>query len=592
MAMAEWMIETYDVTKSFGQTRALDGVSFVVGEGEILGLLGPNGAGKTTLVRALATLLVPDRGSLRIGGVDVRREPSAVRRLLGLAGQAAAVDELLTGRENLELIGALYGLPRDLCRERAAETLERFDLVDAADRRVGRFSGGMRRRLDLGATLIGRPSVILLDEPTAGLDPRSRNELWAFVEQITADGTTILLTSQYLEEVERLADQIVVIDRGVVIADAPPAELKTAVVDEVLEARLADSADLGKATALLHDLGDTAPAVNPDDLRLSLATTAGIPALVTAARRLDGAGIGLIDLAIRRPSLDDVFLALTGDAAVVDPIHVARNAPAKSITAPSARRDGHPLRDMAVVTGRYVRRFTRTPQMFIFGAAQPVALVLGLNAAFGGLVELVTGESYIQYLLPGVIVMHVLFGGSITSAGIAEDLQAGIIDRFRSLPMNRAAVLVGRTAADLLRNAVSLALAIAVGVALGFRVRGSVIGAVAGIVLVLAFSYAISWLFACIGMVVRTPQAAQLAGFLPALPLAYLSGAWIPVESMSSAVQAFARNQPVTVLVATLRSVADGSAVADTAWQAVAWTIGILAVSIPLAVWLYRGDGD
>ena len=229
--------------------------------------------------------------------------------------------------------------------------------------------------------------------------------------------------------------------------------------------------------------------------------------------------------------------------------------------------------------------------MFIFGAAQPLMFALGLNAVFAGLVEGATGQRYIQYLLPGVIVMHVLFGGSITATGIAEDLQAGIIDRFRSLPMNQAAVLVGRTAADLARNAVGLVLAIAVGVLLGFRVHGSTAGAVAGLVLVLAFSYAISWLFACLGMVVKTPQVAQLASFLPALPLVYLSGAWIPVESMSSGLQAFARNQPINVLVATLRSLADGSAVTDTAWQAVAWTIGILAVSVPLAVRLYRGDG-
>ena len=585
------MIEVEGVAKSFGETTALDGVSFVVGEGEILGLLGPNGAGKTTLVRMLATLLLPDRGSMRIGGIDVDREPSAVRRLIGLAGQAAAVDELLTARENLELIGALYGLPRALCRQRAAETLKRFDLDDAADRRVGTFSGGMRRRLDLGATLIGRPAVILLDEPTAGLDPRSRNEVWTLIEEITADGTTILLTSQHLDEVERLADHIVVIDHGVVIADAPPADLKKAVVPEVLEARLAHDADLDQAAALLHDLGDAAPAVNADELRVSVATTAGVPALVSAARRLDDAGIGLTDLAIRQPSLDDVFLALTGDAATVDPIHVARDAPVNTFTAPTTQAARHPFRDMAVVTGRYLRRFTRTPQMFIFGAAQPVAFVLGLNAVFGGLVEQATGGSYIQYLLPGVIVMHILFTGGITSVGIADDLESTIVDRFRSLPMNRAAVLVGRTAADLVRNAIGLALTVAVGFALGFRVHGTITGAVAGIVLVLAFSYATSWLFACLGMMVKTPQVAQLASFLPALPLTYLSGAWIPIELMSGALQSFARNQPVNVLIATLRSLADGSAGADPAWQAVAWTVGILVVSVPLAVHLYRGDG-
>ena len=220
------MIEVDSLTKAFGATKALAGVSFRVGAGEIVGLLGPNGAGKTTLVRAVATLLRPDRGTVRVAGVDVARDPQGVRELIGLAGQAAAVDELLTGRENLELIGGLYGLDTTARRARAAEVLGRFDLADAADRRAGTYSGGMRRRLDLGATLVGRPAVMLLDEPTAGLDPRSRNELWSLVEEIAVDGTTVLLTSQYLEEVERLADRVVVIDRGVVVADGSPDALE------------------------------------------------------------------------------------------------------------------------------------------------------------------------------------------------------------------------------------------------------------------------------------------------------------------------------------------------------------------------------
>ncbi len=204
MAMAGWMVEIDAVAKRFGDTIALDGVSFGVGAGEVVGLLGPNGAGKTTLVRILATLLRPDRGAVRVGGIEVAEDPAAARRLLGLAGQSAAVDELLTGRENLELIGTLYGLERVECRRRATATLERFDLAGAAHRRAGTYSGGMRRRLDLAATLIGSPSVILLDEPTAGLDPRSRNELWSLIRAIAADGATVLLASHNLEEVERL----------------------------------------------------------------------------------------------------------------------------------------------------------------------------------------------------------------------------------------------------------------------------------------------------------------------------------------------------------------------------------------------------
>ncbi|HZQ88147.1 MAG TPA: ATP-binding cassette domain-containing protein [Acidimicrobiales bacterium] len=220
------MVEVADVTKRFGSTLALDDVTMSVDAGEVVGLLGPNGAGKTTLVRILATLLAPDAGSVVIAGHDVRREPQAVRRCIGLAGQAAAVDELLTGRENLDLVGRLYGLGRAEARRRTEEVLERFGLTDAADRRVRTYSGGMRRRLDLGATLVGRPAVVLLDEPTAGLDPRSRRELWEFVDQLAGDGATVLLTSQYLEELDRLARRVVVIDHGAVIAQGTPDELK------------------------------------------------------------------------------------------------------------------------------------------------------------------------------------------------------------------------------------------------------------------------------------------------------------------------------------------------------------------------------
>ena len=220
------MIEVTEVSKRFGSTVALDGVSLTASAGAVVGLLGPNGAGKTTLVRILATLLAPDAGTVRIAGHDVVRDARAVRQRIGLAGQSAAVDELLTGRENLLLIARLYGLDRAEARQRTDAVLERFDLTEAARRRVRTYSGGMRRRLDLGATLVGRPSVILLDEPTAGLDPRSRREVWEFVDQLAAGGAKVLLTSQYLEELERLAHRVVVIDRGRVIAEGEPDELK------------------------------------------------------------------------------------------------------------------------------------------------------------------------------------------------------------------------------------------------------------------------------------------------------------------------------------------------------------------------------
>jgi len=593
MEQSPWMIEVVDVSRSFGEVHALSGVSFEAAPGEIVGLLGPNGAGKTTLVRILATLLRADSGTVRVGGVDVRNEPQRARQLLGLAGQAAAVDEMLTGRENLHLVGALYGLERDVCRARAVETLERFGLTDAADRRAGTYSGGMRRRLDLAATMIGDPSVVLLDEPTAGLDPRSRAELWDLVASVAASGTTVLLTTQYLEEVERLADRVVVLDRGVVIADAPPDDLKAAMRTDVLEARVASSDDVDAAAAVLARVGDVEPVIDLDERRISMAISSGVGVLVAAARGLDDAAIELVDLGVRRPSLDDVFLAITGDADTIEPIHVGRDVERASTPRPDrAPRGRHGWRDMAAVTGRYLRRFTRIPEMYIFNTSQPIFFVIVMNAVFGGVVARLNGEKYIQYLVPGIVIMNILFGASITSNGFAQDLEDGIIDRFRSLPISRSAVLVGRTIADLTRSIVAMSMVVGVGLLLGFRFHGSVAAAIGAGVLALSFGFAISWVFACIGMAVRDPQAAQLAGFLPALPMVFLSGTFIPVDTMSGALQAFARNQPVNVLVEAIRALVDGTPTGSWLWQAIAWTAGLFALSVPLALRLYRGDGS
>jgi daunorubicin resistance ABC transporter ATP-binding subunit len=293
--------------------RALAGVDLSAQRGTVLGLLGPNGAGKTTVVRVLTTLLKPDAGTIRVVGLDAVHDAAALRHRIGLAGQYAAVDENLTGLENLTMVGRLYGERRPRAKQRGQELLERFDLTEAASRAVKTYSGGMRRRLDLAAALVAKPEVLFLDEPTTGLDPRSRLALWETIEELVADGTTVLLTTQYLDEADRLADTIAVIDHGLVIAEGTPDHLKDRVGGERLEVRLDDERDADKAVATLESISDDRPAVEGALVKLSVRRRAG--AIVEAVRRLDEAGVGVDDLVLRRPTLDDVFLSLTGHAA-------------------------------------------------------------------------------------------------------------------------------------------------------------------------------------------------------------------------------------------------------------------------------------
>jgi ABC-2 type transport system ATP-binding protein len=310
---SEPAISVTGLMKSFGDVRALDGVDLQAPPGSVLGLLGPNGAGKTTAVRVLTTLLRPDAGTVRVTGLDVVRDAVELRSRIGLAGQYAAVDENLTGLENLVMVGRLYGERRAAAKRRGEELLERFDLVEAAKRPAKTYSGGMRRRLDLAAALVASPPVLFLDEPTTGLDPRSRLEVWATIEALVAEGTTVLLTTQYLDEADRLADLIAVIDRGRVIAEGTPDELKDRVGGERLEVHLADAHAVETAVRALASMSDEPPAADEETVRLTVRQRTGT--IVEAVRRLDEVGVAVDDLGLRRPTLDDVFLSLTGHAA-------------------------------------------------------------------------------------------------------------------------------------------------------------------------------------------------------------------------------------------------------------------------------------
>jgi ABC-2 type transport system ATP-binding protein len=313
------ILEAHGLVKSFKSTKALAGLDLTAERGQVTAVLGPNGAGKTTFVRMVATLLRPDSGSLVVAGIDAIREPAKVRRAIGLAGQSAAVEGAMTGRENLELIGRLFGHDARQARASAQVALELLGLTDAANRLVRTYSGGMRRKLDLGASLVGAPELLLLDEPTTGLDPRSRNELWETIRDLVASGTDVLLTTQYLDEADHLAARIAIIDHGKVIAEGTPDELKSLGGVDVIEVHVSEASDLDRAVGVLRALGTEPPRVDAPTRSIAVPVENGSASLMEAVRTLDGLGVAVSDIGLRRATLDEVFLRLTGHGAEAAP---------------------------------------------------------------------------------------------------------------------------------------------------------------------------------------------------------------------------------------------------------------------------------
>ena len=656
------------LTKSYKNVKALKGIDLEVPRGTVLGLLGQNGAGKTTAVRILTTLLKPDGGYAEVVGFNVVKEARALRSHIGLTGQDMALDDHLTGRESLEIVGRLYRLSTKEAKKRADELLERFSLSHAAGRTVKTYSGGMRRRLDLAASLIGDPEILFLDEPTTGLDPLSRTSLWEIIEELVNDGTTLLLTTQYLEEADRLADDIAVVDSGLIIAKGTPEELKDKIGNDILELTMKDADELSKAISSLSEIRSIGtPQINSPEKRVSISLHEGSHQISGILRALDEDGITVSDIALHRPSLDDVFLTLTGhdtsipadngatsrsmvdrpvtgvsvaeksvtsgtdtgtsiyttpatpsedaskqgstsipnasDAASLDttiPIPFADTSSPDSSTSSPATSTSSPYSsvsptrhiftfagDFMTIMKRNLLRYIRLPNLIVWNTVQPVMFVLLFTYVFGGIIKFVVHQAYIDFLMPGIFIQAAVFGSTQTGIGISEDMDKGMIDRFKSLPMARMAVLAGRTMSDSVRNVGVVLLMTGVGAILGFRFHNGVGLFIAALALVVAFGLAFSWISAVIGLLAGDPESTQAAGFVWILPLTFASSAFVPVASMPGWLQAFAKADPVTHAVDTLRVLLSGGALQVSLIETLAWIVGILIVSIPLAVWLY-----
>ena len=610
MSDAASAVHIEGVTKRFGATRALAGVDLDVAEGTVFGLLGPNGAGKTTLVRVLATLLAPDTGRAEVFGHDVVHEAPAVRELLGLTGQFAAVDEILTGRENLQMFGRLFDLSRDEARRRASELLERFELADAADRPARTYSGGMRRRLDLASSLLTRPRILFLDEPTTGLDPRSRNEIWAIVRELVREGTTIMLTTQYLEEADQLADRIAVIDHGRVIAQGTGNELKDRVGGQILEVELTSAAQRDEAQSVLAGVGcgEPEPGERPTELTLP-APRDGLELIEDAASALRHAGIGVSDLGLRRPTLDDVFLQLTGappseDGAGADGVRerdgprAARGDPGERASAPTASTPPPNAGRPALRAHRCARRHGTQPAPLHSPApvadllddpADHVRAAVRLRVRRRG--EGLAPERGGVHRLPAP--WHLRAVGRLPrDPDRSRAVRGPRARRDRPLPLDADGALGGADRphrgrpraqrpdhrADDRRSATSSASSFHAGL----------LNALACVAVVSAFGLALSWIFAFVALTVRGAEAAQSAGFVVIFPLVFASSVFVPVSTMPDWLQTFAEVSPVTLTANTARTYALEGGVPESLPEAAAWIIGLLAIFIPLCVWRYR----
>ena len=520
---------------------------------------------------------------MQIGGHDVISDPDGVRALIGVTGQFSAVDNLLTGSENLRLMADLRHLGRGAGQRRVTELLERFDLTDAADKPLSTYSGGMRRRLDLAMTLVGEPRVIFLDEPTAGLDPRSRLTMWEIVRQLASFGVTILLTTQYLDEADQLADRIAVLDEGRIVAEGTPAELKSRIPGGHVRLHFA-SPDLLRCAAELLP----AAAQDEDQLVLQILADGTVDSLRELLGELHQAAIPVERLSIHTPDLDDVFLSVTGS-------HIA-GGPAGDLIAQrsSARMTtlAYTVSDSRVMLCRNLKHQLRYPSMTLMLVGIPIVFLLLFVYVFGGQLGAGLGAhdgraAYLDYVVPGVLLIGVASAVQGTAIMVAMDMTGGIIDRFRTMAIARASVLTGHVLGSLMQTLVGIAVLIGIAFALGFRSPAGPLQWLTAIGMLALFSLALIWLAVALGLAAKSVEtASNTPMFLSLLPL--LGSGFVPTATMPHGLRQFAEYQPFTPVADTLRGLLSHAAVGDHAIIAIAWSIGLIVVSYFWAARLYN----
>jgi ABC-2 type transport system ATP-binding protein len=591
-----YAVETAGIAKNFGKTRALDGVDLAVPAGTVYGVLGPNGAGKTTLIRILATLLRPDAGTARVVGYDVVRQAGAVRERVSLTGQFASVDDDLTGIENIVFLGRLLGFSPKQARARAEELLEAFGLADAAGRLVRTYSGGMRRRIDIAASIVVTPELIFLDEPTTGLDPRSRNQVWDIVRALVGEGTTVLLTTQYLDEADQLAGRIAIVDHGRIIAEGTPGQLKASVGAGSLHVRVHDAVDRPRAEAVLARTLALPVELEPDPAALTVRVT-DTERVAAALGELGRAGIPVTSFSLGQPSLDEVFLTLTGHRADDQDDDVSKeDATLKALSADPIRsaltNGARPRRASALSTSvtfgwRAMLKIKHVPEQLLDVTMFPVMFVLMFTYLFGGAIAGSTRE-YLQFLLPGILVQAVVLITIYTGHTLNKEVQKGVFDRVRTLPIWQPTALIGALLGDAARYTIASTVIITLGLVLGFRPGGGFVGVVLAVALVVLFAFSLSWIWTALGLVMRTPESLMNMSMTILFPLTFISNIFVDPSTMPGWLQSFVNVNPITHLSDAVRGLMAGEADGGDIVRVLAWCAGLVATLGPLTMYLYR----
>ena len=597
------MIESFELTKRFDTFTAVQSVSLTVQSGEVLALLGPNGAGKTTFIKILATLLRPTHGSVEVLGHDVEKAPHKVRERISLAGQNASVDEELTGSENLYLVARLLGIGASAAQKRVDELLSFFSLKDARNRLVKHYSGGMRRRLDIAASIVKTPDILFLDEPTTGLDPRSRNRLWNVIREIAKGGTTVVLTTQYLDEADQLADRITVVDEGRIVSDGTADELKASVGKNVLHLHLNNPNDVN-LERVADILCSYAPkyagtvSIIKNSVTMSVSNAAQSIEILT---HLESENVGIKSYSLSRPSLDEVFLALTGDPKDTSEEKIntdaqnvlngdSNNRIAETIVSSNhAPHHASMIMDSIMLGWRSLLKVKHIPEQFVDVLITPVMFTFMFAFLLGGALA-GSVDAYLAFLVPGMLVQTLTFNSVYSGMNIHTDISKGIFDRFKSMPIWSASPFFGLFVGDCLRHVISGIFLLIFSMIIGFRFECGLLHITLALFLMIVFALSMSWLFLILALVMRSLSAVMSTGWMILMPLVFLSNIYASPETMPQWLQHVISFNPVTWQVDAARILFAGQFNLPLILKSLASSLTITIALAPIAVRLYQRE--